>query len=189
MHYVICITYRQYLVQPKFFLHSIFFLKFLLPLPFEIDGVHQNQNRAIKRVLGKQILDSSCKDKWPIMKGTSSLSLRCSESYKWWLNIHTNHPSRDSMPSGSPGESLLMAPAWWSRPHGDAPASDWEGVQSVCVGTSVISQGTLMKWFQLILLVSFLSSLPVHFILRLLFSNLNLAIRGNGPECSLGQMI
>ena len=36
---------------------------------------------------------------------------------------------------------------------------------------------------------SFYSSVLLHFILRLLFSNLNLAIRGNGPECSLGQMI
>ena len=143
------------------------------------------------------------------MKGTRRLSVRCSESYKWWLKIHTNHPSRDSTPSGSPGEALLTAPAWWSRPRGDAPAPAWEGVQSVCGGTSVISQATLTHWFQLMLLVSFLLSFPpflflqelylcllnpsfysgLHFILRLLFSNLNLAIRGNGPESSLGQMI
>ena len=37
------------------------------------------------------------------------------------------------MPSGSPGEALLTAPASWSRPHGDAPAPAWEGVQCVCV--------------------------------------------------------
>jgi hypothetical protein len=32
----------------------MFFLKFLVPLPFEIDGVHQNQSSiAVERVFGK----------------------------------------------------------------------------------------------------------------------------------------
>ena len=44
------------------------------------------------------------------------------------------------MPSGSPGEALLTAPASWSRPHGDAPAPAWEGVQCVCGGRSHVTR-------------------------------------------------
>lgn len=65
------------------------------------------------------------------MKGTSGLSGRCFESYKWWLNIHTNHHIRDSVPDCSQGEAFLMAPAWWSRPHADTPSFDWERVWSL----------------------------------------------------------
>jgi hypothetical protein len=55
----------------------MFFLKFLVPLPFEVDGVHQNQNsRAVERVFGKQILDSFCKDR---------KSKVCHERHKWFV--------------------------------------------------------------------------------------------------------
>ena len=81
------------------------------------------------------------------MKGMSGLSVRWLESCKRWWNIHTSQPVRGSKPSGSPGEALPMAPAWWRRPDGEAPAPAWEGAQSVCGGTSVTSQGILMNWF------------------------------------------
>lgn len=147
------------------------------------------------------------------MKGTSGLSGRCFESYKWRLNIHTNHHIRDSVPDCSQGEAFLTAPAWWSRPHADTPSSDWERVWSLGWHQSSHTEfwWTDFSWsfhwsvFSLppyhplcplnyyhppllppsFLLFFFSSSLSS---LLSIFWNLNSPLRGNGPECSLGQM-
>lgn len=147
------ITYRQYLVQPKFFFRSIFFLKFLEPPPFEIDRVDQNQSGgAAQNAFGKQILDFSCQRKK--IKGLPwKAQVVCLEDA---LDVTTEHGVFTQVTAlGNKAQEFTR----WSFPRGTSlmeSPSGWHvvfrlgGSESLSGGTWATSLWTRTNWLRLV---------------------------------------
>ena len=129
------------------------------------------------------------------------LQVMIKDSYK--SPLEGLHAQRFTRWGFAHGPSLMESPSW-RRPCsclGRCSVCVWGDISHLTSNPDALVSVDVTGQFS-----SFLSSLSVpsrlylcllnpsfysglHFILRLLFSNLNLAIRGNGPESSLGQMI